>query len=48
MAVDYWNSDTRKLVLDEDLYDEKTKTQLDKDGPHQMRKYMRPIMISLL
>ena len=33
MAVDYWNSDTRKLVLDEDLYDEKTKTWLDKDGP---------------
>ena len=33
MAVDYWDSETRKLVLDDDVYDEKSKTWLSKDGP---------------
>ncbi len=31
MAVDYWDPDTRKLVLDADIYDEKSKKWLDKD-----------------
>lgn len=31
MAVDYWDPETRELVLNTDIYDEKTKTWLDKD-----------------
>ncbi|MGC6522582.1 MAG: Wzz/FepE/Etk N-terminal domain-containing protein [Candidatus Micropelagos thuwalensis] len=30
MAVDYWDPETRKLVLDDDIYDDKSKTWLDK------------------
>ena len=33
MAVDYWVSETRQLKLDADVYDEKSKAWLDKDGP---------------
>ena len=33
MAVDYWDPENRKLVLDADIYDEKSKTWLSKDGP---------------
>ena len=33
MAIDRWNSSTRELHLDNDVYDEKTKTWLDEDGP---------------
>lgn len=32
IAVDYWDSETQKLVLDKDIYDEKTKTWLGKGG----------------
>ena len=31
MAVDYWDPEKRKLVLDADIYDEKSKTWLRKD-----------------
>lgn len=33
MAVDYWDSEKRELVLDTAIYDKKTKTWVDKDGP---------------
>ena len=32
MAVDYWDPKTRELVLDTDVYDEKSKEWLGKDG----------------
>ena len=32
LAVDYWDPETRELKIDEDAYDTKTKTWLDKDG----------------
>ena len=32
MAVDYWDSETRELVINADIYDKKTKTWLTKDG----------------
>ena len=39
MAVDYWDPETRELVLDADIYDEKSKTWVDKDTSHLMKKY---------
>lgn len=33
MAVDYWNSKTRELIINNDIYDQKSKAWLDKDGP---------------
>ncbi len=32
MAVDYWDPDTRELKLDAGVYDEKSKSWLDKDA----------------
>ena len=36
MAVDYWDSETRKFVLDANVYDEKSKKSAIDDRPEQM------------
>ena len=39
MAVDYWDSDTNTLVLDDDLYDVKTKKWLEDQEPLDVYVY---------
>ena len=48
MAVDYWDSETRKLVLDANVYDEKSKTWLSKDGPPSSQDVFEAYLSNLI
>ena len=48
MAVDYWDPETRKLVLDKGKYDVKSKEWLDKDGPPSNDKIYQTYIDNLI
>lgn len=48
MAVDYWDPENRKLVLDTDVYDEKSKTWLSKDGPPTSQEVFEAFLGNLI
>jgi uncharacterized protein involved in exopolysaccharide biosynthesis len=48
MAVDYWDPENRKLVLDTDVYDEKSKTWLSKEGPPTNQKVFETYLNNLI
>ena len=48
LAVDYWDPDSRKLVLDNNIYDEKTKTWLTEGGPPINRDILESFLNALV
>ena len=48
MAVDYWDPKKRELKLDADVYDEKSKAWLGKDGPPSSQEIFQAYMASLI
>jgi uncharacterized protein involved in exopolysaccharide biosynthesis len=48
MAVDYWDPKKRELKLNADVYDEKSKAWLDKDGPPSSQEIFQAYMASLI
>ena len=48
MAVDYWDPENRKLVLDTDVYDEKSKTWLRKDGQPSSQEVFETYLNNLI
>lgn len=48
MAVDYWDPKKRELKLNADVYDEKSKAWLGKDGPPSSQEIFQAYMASLI
>ena len=48
MAVDYWDSETRELKLNSDVYDEKSKAWVDNVGPPSGEKIYQTFMGKLV
>jgi len=48
MAVDFWDPETRELTLDADVYDEKSKAWLGRDGPPSSQEIYEAYMDNLI